>query len=74
MQYLLESTPRDSAILGTIVRTDLRNPLIALDNLGLTVMADLNRAVKPGDRVALRIATIKPQRDYIKLEEAITHS
>jgi exoribonuclease-2 len=74
MQYMLESTPRDAAILGTIVRTDLRNPLIALDNLGLTIMADLNRAVKSGDRVALRIVTIKPQRDYIKLEEAVTHS
>lgn len=74
MQYLLETTPRDGIILGTVVRTDLRNPLVSLDNLGLTILVDLGRDVRPGDRIALKIVTIKPQRDYIKLEEAVTHS
>ncbi len=69
MQYLLETTPQGGIILGTVVRTDLRNPLISIDNLGLTAMVDLGREVLPGDRVALKIIALKPQRDYFKLEE-----
>jgi exoribonuclease-2 len=74
MQYLLETTPRDGIILGTVVRTDLRSPLVTLDGLGLTILVDVRRDVRPGDRLALKVVTIKPQRDYIKLEEAGSHS
>lgn len=73
MHYLLEITKAEPVILGTVVRTDLRNPLITIDRLALTVMVDLGREVKPGDRLALKVITIRPQRDYIKLEE-ISHS
>lgn len=73
LQYLRQSM-RDKpsqpyVIEGTVLRSDLKNPLVELEEVYLPVLVRFNRAVKPGERVRLKITNIDPQRDFVRFEE-----
>jgi exoribonuclease-2 len=56
-------------VTGTVVRTNLKTPLIELEELSLTVPARLSN-VKPGDFLKLRIVNVDAVNDSLKLEKA----
>ncbi len=60
---------RNDELVGTVIRTDLKNPLVEIDRLYITLLAHLNKKPKLGDRIKLRIAKIDSKRDLIRLEE-----
>jgi exoribonuclease-2 len=64
----LEQRPRSESITGTVVRTDLKSPLIELDEVFITLFARAPRALKLGDRVTMKISAVEPHADYVRLE------
>jgi exoribonuclease II len=69
MNYIDQNYKRGSILEGTIVRLDLKAPMVELDNFYFSVPVKLKKAGKLGDRVKLRLENISPAFDYIKLEE-----
>ncbi len=67
MRYL-EQRDRNSPITGTVVRTDLKTPLVELDEAYLTVFARVPKGTRLGDRLPFRISLIDPRGDSIRLE------
>jgi exoribonuclease-2 len=77
LTYLVERMERARAagrreegmvISATVLRTDLRNPLVELDEIFMPTLVKFQRTPQVGDQVSLRIASIDPQRDYLRLE------
>lgn len=64
----LELHCMDREIYGTVVRTDLKNPLVELDEVYIAVPVKLAGKISIGDRIKLRITNINPAFDYLKLE------
>jgi exoribonuclease-2 len=64
----LEQRPRSEPIAGTVVRTDLKSPLIELDEVFITLFARAPKALKLGDRVTMKISAVEPHTDYVRLE------
>jgi len=67
MRYLAQRK-RGVPINATVVRLDLKSPLVELDEVYITVMVKLPSGCKLGDRVALKIVNVDPQGDYLKVE------
>lgn len=63
----LEQRPRGAAIEGTVVRTDLKTPLVELDEVFMTVLVRLQGKVTLGQRVSLKVVTVDAHADYIRL-------
>lgn len=68
LRYLKQIAKKRSTIAGTVTRTDLRNPIVELDELFMPTMAKAYKAVRPGDRVVVRIESVDPRTDYLKTE------
>lgn len=68
LRHLQESTRQNPEVLGTIIRTDLKSPIVELEHNYLTLPVRTDREVKPGDRVRLRVVSVKPQDDQARLE------
>ena len=66
----LEQRDRKTTITGTVVRTDLKTPLVELDEVYATFFCKGKKELKVGDVIQVKIASIDPRNDYIKLEEA----
>jgi exoribonuclease-2 len=75
LRYLKQRTQRPGKeariITGTVLRTDLKNPLVELDEVFMPTMVKCIAQVKPGDRITLRISDVEPQQDYLRLEQII---
>lgn len=56
-------------VRGTVIRIDLKTPLVELDEVYMPVLVRFNRAVKLGEEVALKISAVDPRYDYLRLEE-----
>jgi exoribonuclease R len=65
----LEQRGRKQPIEGTVVRVDLKAPLVELDEVYLTVFVRTAKPVKLGQRLSLIISAIDPRTDYIRVEE-----
>lgn len=63
----LEQRERNQPIEGTVVRVDLRSPLVELDEVYITVMVRLKERAALGQRIALRITAIDPHADFVRL-------
>jgi len=63
----LEQRPRGEPIEGTVVRTDLKTPLVELDEVYMTVLVRLPGKVSLGQRVTLKITNVDPHADYVRL-------
>lgn len=63
----LEQRERNKPIAGTVVRLDLKAPLVELDEVYITVMVRFSHKVTLGQRVTLRVTAIDPHSDYVRL-------
>jgi exoribonuclease-2 len=63
----LEQRERNKPIEGTVVRVDLKTPLVELDEVYMTVLVRFPQKVSLGQRVTLRITAIDPHADYVRL-------
>ena len=75
MRYLSQRIERNGKegriITGTVLRTDMKFPLIELDEVFMPTPVKCAGPVKPGDRVTLRISSVEPQQDYLRLEHVV---
>jgi exoribonuclease-2 len=63
----LEQRERNKPIEGTVVRVDLRSPLVELDEVYITVLVRLKERVGLGQRVTLRVTAIDAHADLVRL-------
>ncbi len=63
----LEQRGRGKPIECTVVRTDLKSPLVELDEVYITTLVRLQNKVKLGDRVTLKVTAVDPHTDYLRL-------
>lgn len=63
----LEQRGRGKPIEGTVVRTDLKSPLVELDEVYITTLVRTQSKVKLGDRLTLKVTAIDPHTDYLRL-------
>lgn len=64
----IEQRGKNTPIMGTVVRVDLKTPLVELDEVYLTVFVRPSKPVKLGHRLSLRISAVDPRADYIRLD------
>lgn len=64
----LEQRPKNKPIAGTVVRLDLKSPLVELDEIYITVFVRGPKGLKLGDRVELLISAVDPRGDYLRIE------
>jgi exoribonuclease-2 len=69
LKYLEMHVFRKHDINGTVVRTDLRTPLVELEDVYIAVPVKLDGNISAGDKLKLKIAGINPAFDYLKLEQ-----
>lgn len=67
MRYL-EQRERSKPIIGTVVRLDLKTPLVELDEVYFSVFARVPKGTKLGDRLSFKITSIDPRGDVLRLE------
>jgi exoribonuclease-2 len=63
----LEQRGRGKPIECTVVRTDLKSPLVELDEVYFTTLVRLQNKVKLGDRLTLKVTAVDPHTDYLRL-------
>jgi exoribonuclease-2 len=63
----LEQRQRNLPIEATVVRTDLKSPLVELDEVYITVLVRLHQKVTLGQRLSLKITGVDPHADYIRV-------
>lgn len=63
----LEQRERNKPIDGTVVRVDLKTPLVELDEVYMTVLVRFQQRVALGQRVTLRVTAVDPHGDYVRL-------
>jgi exoribonuclease II len=56
-------------IAGVVLRSDLKNPLVELDEAFLPALVKTGQSVRPGDQLLLKISAVDPRMDYLKLEK-----
>jgi exoribonuclease-2 len=64
----LEQRKRGEPLMGTVVRLDTKSPLVELDEIYITIFVKMTRPVRMGERVSLKITSVDPQSDYVRLE------
>jgi exoribonuclease-2 len=67
MRYL-EQRERAKPIVGTVVRLDLKTPLVELDEAYLTIFARVPKGTRIGAQLSFRISSIDPRGDTIRIE------
>lgn len=68
LRYLEEGLAHKTTLWGTIIRTDLKFPIIELEGTYLSVPVRNDKTVKAGDRVQVRINSVQPHSDQVRLE------
>jgi exoribonuclease-2 len=64
----LEQRPKKKPIEGTVVRLDLKSPLVELDEVYITSFIRSQKGLKLGMRVSLAISAVDPGADYLRLD------
>jgi exoribonuclease-2 len=64
----LEQRGRGATITGTVVRLDTKSPLVELDEIYITVFVKTNRPVRMGEQISLKVVSVDPHGDYVRLE------
>jgi len=65
----LEQRERNAPIEGTVVRVDLKTPLVELDEVYITILVRFQQRVSLGQRVTLRITAVDAHADHVRLSE-----
>jgi exoribonuclease-2 len=68
LQRYLKQRGLKEPIEATVIRTDLKMPLVELDEVYLSVFARIPGKAQLGQRVRLKITALDPQADYFRLE------
>jgi exoribonuclease-2 len=55
-------------IPATVIRTDLKQPIVELDYVYLTTPIRTNRKINVGDVVQVKVVDVDPQFDYLRME------
>lgn len=66
LRYLEQRDPSHT-IVGTVVRVDLKTPLVELDEVYITVPVRFQNKVALGQRVDLKITALDAHGDYVRL-------
>ena len=66
LEKLSEQTTR---FHGTVLRTDLKNPLVELHELVMPVLVKMHRPVRPGDEIEIELLKVDARGDYLRLEQ-----
>lgn len=65
----LEKLSRKQKVFhGTVLRTDLKNPLVELRELLAPFLVKVPFPVKPGDRIDIEVLKVDARSDYVRLE------
>jgi exoribonuclease-2 len=62
------SLPEPDHIMGTVLRTDLRHPLVELDEIFMPTLVKFSVTPRVGERIRFKIVAIDPQQDHLRLE------
>jgi len=65
----LEARKRGEPLQGTVVRVDTKAPLVELDEVYITTFVKTPRAVRMGERINLKVVSVDPHGDYVRLEQ-----
>ncbi|MFM1849150.1 MAG: hypothetical protein RL417_2624 [Pseudomonadota bacterium] len=68
LRYMLDVARAERTIKATVLRTDLKTPLVEVDEIFVPFLARIPFPVAPGDTVDLRINAVDPRFDHIHLE------
>lgn len=68
LRYLEEHRSELAELHAVVLRTDLKQPLVELEELAITTLLRPTAPVKPGDRLQLKIAGVDARFDWLKLE------
>jgi len=67
LRYLQDRAKTNREIQATVLRTDLKNYLVELEEIYMPTMLKASEKLQTGDSVLLSIDKIDPQNDYLKL-------
>ncbi|MCB0319015.1 MAG: RNB domain-containing ribonuclease, partial [Bdellovibrionales bacterium] len=68
LKWLKQNKRVGTTIKATVLRNDLKNPMIELDELYAPWIFKTNKKLKPGQVVDLKIHLCDPWKEYLKLE------
>ena len=68
LKYLQRKQRKKEDIQATVLRSDLKNPLVELEEIYMTTIFKTSQKLKPGDQLDMRIAAVDPRFDFLKLE------
>lgn len=68
LRYMQKVFRERRTIGATVLRTDLKTPLVEVDEIFVPFLARIPFPVSPGDVVKLRIGSVEPRFDHIRLE------
>ncbi len=69
LRYLEQLAVKHEKLSATVIRNDHSNPMIELDRVYFPQIIKLNRSVKLGEELRLRIVSVDARYDYLRLEE-----
>ena len=67
LRYLEQRAKDNPFIWGTVVRSDAKVTLVEIDELFITLAARIDKP-KLGGRVELKIITVDPRADFVRVE------
>gem|GEM_PF-815131 len=67
LRYLQKRAESNKEIGATVLRTDLKNYLIELEEIYMPTMLKVSEKLKVGEEITVSIDRIDPQSDYLKL-------
>ena len=70
LRWLEQNKRRGTSIKATVLRTDLKNPMVELSELYIPWVIRTKEKLKPGQVVDLKISTLHAWSDYLKFELA----
>ncbi|NMC62631.1 MAG: RNB domain-containing ribonuclease [SAR324 cluster bacterium] len=70
LRYLEQVAQERRTLKGVVVRTDLKTPLVELDEIFIALFARISGNPKLGDSADFRIISVDPLSDYVRLEAA----
>jgi len=68
LRYMQTVLHERRTIAATVLRTDLKTPLVEVEEIYVPFLARIPFPVSPGDIVNLRVGSVDPRFDHIRLE------
>ena len=68
IEYLRQRKTTNDIIYGTVLRTDMRFPLVEVEEVYMNYVVRSQNPLSVGDRVKLKINNANPREDMLSLE------